>query len=697
MNTSAAGKKITLALLAAAAGVFLILLVSSGEKVDPELVEFSPTEARIDLADWSFEEDGPVRIVGNTWEFYWNRLYTPEDFRSGAAPEEPVLVTGGEPWNELMVDGEKLTADGYASYRAVLVYSHANELFAFYIKNQDSAYRLWINGELLAENGVVAKSEEEYLAQRLPRQFSYQAPGRELEIVVQIANFTHKWGGLTNNIYAGSPEQIQSFVNGRNATIMFLAGAICIIALYHLFLFLNWRFDRAPLYFSLFCASVFFGYLFTGDYVFFRLFPSFPLGLGIRLHYLSLFAALPFFLLFIYSVYPLSLNRIIVLAPAGAAVFLMALALFSPLQFFGAHTLNPYYLLVLIGAGITVVVIIRALAAGQDGAVLSLIGFMIFILTVFYDIAANRKIIVGSALSPFLPGGLFVLILFQSFILANRISRAYERLDHLANNLEHMVASRTADLEQARAKLFEQETLAALGTLAGGIYHEIFNPLSGISGPLSVIKKKLLAGTPGSGADEQIRRNIDYMETNVKKITAIVNNLNNLIHNKQIKKEPVRLLPLVREVTESISAQSDRRIEFSIVIEKEDTIFADKNVLREILDNLVSNAVEAVESEGRVSVRLEGSGTDRRLIVEDDGRGMSPEEASRAGNPFYTTKESSGGSGLGLFLVKQFAANFGWELSVDSRQGRGTRVTIILAGGPKSGAPTGEVFFCEDK
>jgi signal transduction histidine kinase len=673
MNNSGSWKKV---LPVAEMVFFLVLLISCGVKVEPKVIE-STGNKDLDLSEWSFEENGPIRITGNVWEFYWDRLYTPNDFLLNAPLEEPVLVTGGEPWNGTVVNGEKIPEDGFATYRTVLLHSKPGELYGFYIKNQDSAYRLWINGELLAENGIVAETKEDYRAQRLPRLFYYSSQSRKLEIVTQIANFTHKWGGLTNNIYMGLPDQISSFIFYKNAIVMFLAGAILIMALYHLFLFLNWKLDRAPFYFFIFCLFVFFEYLFTGNYLFFQFFPAFPLSLGIRLHYFSLFGVLPFFLHFIYAIYPRSLKRIFVLAPAVATGFLMVLALIAPVKFFGLYTLIPFYIFVVVGAVITAIVIIKALITGQSGAALSLIGFVLFILSVFYDIAANRKIITGSALTPLIPAGVFAFILFQSFILANRISRAYRRLDNLTNNLEQMVERRTAELENTRNKLFEREKLAALGTLAGGIYHEIFNPLSGISGPLSVIKKNLFSPTD-TAMNEQIHRNIGYMEANVKKITDIVNNLNDLIHEKQIKKEPLKLFPLVKDVIENISSQTDKHVEFSIDIKEEDTILSEENILKQILVNLISNALDAVEKDGTIDVSFENTGTDRRLTVKDNGHGMDQEEVSRAGNPFYTTKELSGGNGLGLFLVKQYAANFGWDVSIESRKSRGTAVSIIM-------------------
>ena len=675
MNRAAAGNKPVRIHAAAALCLFLVLLVSCGEKIVPKVFSSSSEEARIDVSNWSFEDNGPARLIGNTWEFSWNKLYTPEDFRDNVDLIEPVLSAGGRAWNGMVINGETLTEDGFATYRTVILLPETGRIYSFYIKNQDSAYRLWINGELLAENGVVAETEAEYSGRRLPRLFHYHAPGRELEIIIQIANFTHKWGGLTNNIYIGLPGQLQAFLNGRYGTITFLTGAILIMALYHLFLFINRRKDSASLFFFLFCLSTFIWYLFRGDYLFFRLFPAFPLGAGIRLEYFSLYGILPFFLLFIWQVYAGSIRRVFIIVPAAAGSCFMLLVVVSPVKFFSAYTLVPVYALVVIAFGILLTLVVRAVLRKRPGALLSLIGCLVYFTTVLYDIAANRKIIIGNSLSPFLPAGLFIFILFQSFILAKQFSRAYDDLDGLANTLEQKVARRTAELQNAREKLFEREKLAALGTLAGGISHEIFNPLSGISGPLGVLRKELTVSGPAK--NETVTKHLDYMEAKVEEISTVVKNLNNLIHEKEIRKVPVPLLPLVEQAAADYSGQN-KAVHFSISMMKDDTVAGDPGILRQIIDNLVSNAVEAVDAAGRVAVRFETTDTGSRIVVEDNGRGMGPEEAARAGNPFFTTKETSGGSGLGLFLVKRFAASLGWEVTIDSREGEGTKVTLTL-------------------
>lgn len=657
----------------AAATLCLVLLLSScAEQVVPKLVHSSPDEAVVDLVQWDFRARGPVRLFGNTWEFYWKQLYTPEDFEPGSVTDQPILVRGGHAWNGTDVGGEALGPDGYATYRVVIRLPAGAEVYGLYMQNQDSAYRLWLNGEEAAGNGVVATSVDAYTPQRLPRLVDRHIEGDRLEIVMQVANFTHKWGGLTNNIYLGPAAQIRGYVDRLYGIINFLAGAILIVAAYHLILYLVVRRELSALFFSLFCFFVFFLYLFNGEYLLFRMIPSFPLGLGIRLHYAFICGMLPFFLLFIDSAYPDKSLRTPLRVFAGAGFALTAVPAVAPIPLFSSRILVPYYVLVVIAAVVVFAVLIRALIRRQPGALFALTGFAVFIGTAGYDMLADQKLIVGSAMGPFLPAGLFVFILFQSVILARQFSVAYARLDHLSANLEEEVRRRTDELQNAREHAYQQERLAALGTLAAGVSHEILNPLSGISGPLENIRKEL--ETAGFGKKAELVRPLSHIEDNVDRIAATVKNLDALMKDRQMVKTSVRLFSVAQRV-------ADRYPETHMVIEVDERaqVTGDEGVLRQILENLVSNAVHALDEAGGVTIRYESTPAPGRILVEDTGLGMGDAEVSRAFDPFYTTREHAGGSGLGLFLTRRLAESLGWHIRLSSVPGAGTVVTIILS------------------
>ncbi len=653
---------------------------SCSSRISPTVVESSPNTPVIDLSGWSFREQGAVRLFENTWEFYWAELYAPDDFSASRAGETtirpPILVTGGRAWNGLVVNGSPLGPDGYATYRTTLLLPEAGGLYGLYIPNMDSAYSFWVNGELLAQNGMVGKTAEEYRPQRLPAMFHVHAHEKELELVIQIANFTHKWGGLSNNIYIGLPAHIQLFIDTLYNTVLFLSGAILIMAVYHFFLFLNRRKDRASLWFALFCLSVLLWYLFNGDYLFFRIFPDFPLAPGIRLQYLSLAGILPFFLLFFNSAYPDSLNRRFIRFLAAAGFLFMALPLLTPVKFFTAHTLVPFYIFVLLNSILAMIILIRALARKRQGSWISLAGFLVLFAAAVYDIAADRKIILGSSLGPFAPQGLFVFILCQSFILAGRFSAAYEMLDDLSRNLEQKVRRRTAELAKARERIYEREKLAAVGALVGGVSHEILNPLSGISGPLLILRREIESSDLRE--NDTVRKHLGYIQENVEQISAAVNNLRTLVKERELPRKPIQILPVTRRVVEEYAGNgpgiAGRGIDIDIPDGAE--VMGDEGVLFQILTNLLSNALDAVDGGGNISIRYDQDESGRAIVVADSGRGMTREEAAMAMDPFFTTKAASGGTGLGLYLVEKLAGSLGWRVSISSRKGEGTEVRI---------------------
>jgi signal transduction histidine kinase len=116
-------------------------------------------------------------------------------------------------------------------------------------------------------------------------------------------------------------------------------------------------------------------------------------------------------------------------------------------------------------------------------------------------------------------------------------------------------------------------------------------------------------------------------------------------------------------------------------------VITDPGLLRQIVVNLVANALDAVDRNGRVAVTAELAGEDDVLImVSDTGHGISPEDLRRIFEPFYTTKGRGKGTGLGLAICRQLTAALGGSISVESRPGQGSRFFVRL---PRKGAPSG--------
>ena len=229
--------------------------------------------------------------------------------------------------------------------------------------------------------------------------------------------------------------------------------------------------------------------------------------------------------------------------------------------------------------------------------------------------------------------------------------------------------------------LLKAERLAAAGTFAAGVAHEVNNPLASIS---SLVQSLL------SGEDDGQRRTI--MHTILSQITRISSTLKDLVNFARpttAQRRPVDVNALVSETLRLVTYNkrfSGIRVE-PILEPALKPAFADDNEIQQVLLNLVFNAADASPAEGGViKVITEnhrvGQGSDKsrrvKIKVVDNGIGIPKEHLERVFDPFFTTKPAGAGVGLGLSLCQRMIlANHG-TIRVDSEVGRGTSVTITL-------------------
>lgn len=238
------------------------------------------------------------------------------------------------------------------------------------------------------------------------------------------------------------------------------------------------------------------------------------------------------------------------------------------------------------------------------------------------------------------------------------------------------------DLED---QLRRSDRLAALGTLAAGLAHEIKNPLTSLRTFTRLAPRKL--------EDERFRETFErVVPRELERINGIVERLLQLARPARLRFEPVRLPALLERVQELFANQIETR---QIAVTREyardlPPIQADPEHLYQALVNLVGNALEAMETGGRLTVRIGwGDGEERllpsrraardrrvRVEIEDSGAGIPTSAADKVFDPFFTTKE--GGTGLGLALAHKIVEDHGGTISFRSTPGVGTTFSVLL-------------------
>ena len=246
------------------------------------------------------------------------------------------------------------------------------------------------------------------------------------------------------------------------------------------------------------------------------------------------------------------------------------------------------------------------------------------------------------------------------------------------------------ELERAKleSQLMQNQKLEALGTLAGGIAHDFNNILSAIMGYAELAQQDL---PPGSEATEEVEQVLVASE----RARNLVRQILSFARRDQEPRSPMELTPVIKESFKLLRATVPATVEMNLrqplAAEQVD---ADPVQMHQLIMNLCTNAVQAMEDEGGVlelsldPVKLDqesaesyadlDSGSYLRLSVSDTGPGMTPQVRQRIFEPFYTTKDPGRGTGMGLAVVHGIVQNHGGGITVYSEPGQGTTFHVYL-------------------
>ncbi|MDO8746188.1 MAG: ATP-binding protein [Thermodesulfovibrionales bacterium] len=231
-------------------------------------------------------------------------------------------------------------------------------------------------------------------------------------------------------------------------------------------------------------------------------------------------------------------------------------------------------------------------------------------------------------------------------------------------------------LIQREKELLQSKKLAAIGTLASGVAHELNNPLNNIYTTAQRLLKKSEGECPVF-----IKKGLDDIFGQTMRVKSIVGDLLEFARGRELNLRPVELRSLVNGVYKHIGlSRSIDSIRFYLEFHPEEiVIYADQEQMERVFINLISNAIDAVSGEGDIIVRAVEEDTNVRIRLSDTGHGISQEAVEKIFEPFYTTKDK--GTGLGLAIVFNIIQKHNGEITVESEEGRGTIFIITL---PKS-------------
>jgi PAS domain S-box-containing protein len=251
-----------------------------------------------------------------------------------------------------------------------------------------------------------------------------------------------------------------------------------------------------------------------------------------------------------------------------------------------------------------------------------------------------------------------------------------EQLRLHAEHLEQLVQERTARLRQLELRQRQMEKLAALGQLAAGVAHEINNPLAGMRNAFELIKS-------GLSPEHEHFELLELIDREIERISAIIHQMYQLYRRSPQQPSPFSLAHIICDVAYLLESQA-RKLGVRLHWWNEsgdslEVVLAEGEV-KQILYNLIRNAVQASPAGEEVLVSAKRLETEIAVSVEDRGAGIPDEVAPRMFDPFFTTKQAGPevGMGLGLSVSRSLIESMGGRIEVSSDVGRGSVFTAVF-------------------
>jgi signal transduction histidine kinase len=227
------------------------------------------------------------------------------------------------------------------------------------------------------------------------------------------------------------------------------------------------------------------------------------------------------------------------------------------------------------------------------------------------------------------------------------------------------------ELRRSEAFLARANRLSSLGMLAAGIAHEIRNPLTAVKTFLDLLPQRI-------DDKEFLGQFRDLSLAELKRVTDLIAELLTLGKSTNVDRSDVDLIATIEPVVRLMDSTARKR-QVAVRIAAEPglaRVHADPDQVKQIVLNLLLNAIEASPAGAEVTLRLRAAGASVVCEVQDQGPGIAADQLDNIFEPFFTTKDS--GTGLGLALVHQMVVEHGGGIEVDSEVGRGTAFQVTL-------------------
>lgn len=623
-------------------GLFLYILLNQKEPEE----SLKAVNGVMDLRSYDFQKENLVELNGE-WEFVPNALLdsTELDKSKSQFVQVPSL------WTIYEWEGKKVPKYTSGTYRLRILVNDPTQILGIKTTNIRMSNTIYMNGKKIGQSGEPAE-DKFYTPHNIPYVVYFLPEKQEIELIVHIANFDYaSGGGILGSIYFGNSEAIGKLRESSLAYDWITIASFLTMLVYFLGTYRQLKSAIEQLYFSLFCFANVLYAVSHGEKVIAVFFPAIPYGIFERIQMISTILVGIFVLLYFY--YSLKkyaakwpVQFLCIFGAVLGCVGMMPVYINSSIQWM--YTLYMFLIL-------TYIIVIQMIAVykGAVGA-----AYLIFSsLTIFvYFVVGTLNVTIDFELSFLPPLFPFICLTMLSLYMSKRFTNSFLQKEELSNAL-------------LRVDKLKDEFLAKTS-------HEFRTPLHGI-----IAISQTMLDENNTALPREQKEKMSLIAGIAQRLSYLVNDILDFSKLKEgelkIAIAPVDLFAVTHVTVEIFSYMLSKDVKIINHIKRGQYVMADEARLRQVLSNLINNAVKYTEH-GTVEIRCEEQEHQVVISISDTGIGIAPENIDKIFEPFQQAENSVEGTGIGLSITKELVKLQRGEIDVHSVVGEGTTFFVTL-------------------